>query len=45
MKQEIINVCIMNGALNLNFNKLTIPGILSLVYILNFILLVPALKV
>jgi hypothetical protein len=35
MKQEIINVCIMNGALNLNFNKLTIPGILYLIYNLN----------
>jgi len=45
MKQEIINVCIMNGTLNLNFDKLTIPGTLSLIYVLNYILLVPAVKV
>ena len=29
----------MNGALNLNSEKLTIPGILTLIYILNIILL------
>lgn len=45
MKQEIISVCVMKSILNLNFNKLIIPGILSLVYILNYILLLPAVKV
>jgi len=44
MKQEIINVYIMNGALNLTLNKLTIPGRISLIYIVNFILLFPAFK-
>jgi hypothetical protein len=35
----------MNGALNLNFDKLTIPGKLTLIYILNIILLNPSVKV
>jgi hypothetical protein len=35
----------MNGALKLNSDKLTIPGILTLIYILNIILLNPSVKV
>ena len=34
----------MDGALNLTFHKLTIPGILLVIYILNIILLVPSVK-
>jgi hypothetical protein len=35
----------MNGALNLNSEKLTIPGILTLIYILNIILMNPSVRV
>jgi len=45
MKQGIISVYIMDGTLNFNFNEHTIPGILFIVYILNFILFVPSFKV
>jgi hypothetical protein len=34
----------MNGALNLNSYKLTIPGRLALINILNIILLIPSVK-
>lgn len=34
----------MNGALNLTFHKLAVPGILPVIYILNIILPVPSVK-